>query len=146
MNDADPLDWPFFEEPHRVLAANVRAWCAQHLRDSSRLEERTAVDARCRQLVAQLGAAGFIRYCVRASDGGAVEPEDPGFEVESRIDVIAPHPLARLRFKGCHVPAGRLIGAEGEGFKIAISTRARTKCRNSSLRASFSSKRRKAEP
>jgi alkylation response protein AidB-like acyl-CoA dehydrogenase len=253
MNDADPLDWPFFDEPHRVLAASVRAWCAQHLRDPGHLEERAAVDARCRQLVAQLGAAGFTRYCVRASDGGAlpefdaraiclvretlaaadgladfsfamqglgsgaislagspelrgrylpkvargqaiaafalsephagsdvsamtstarrdgghyvldgsktwisnggiadfycvfartaagevrsdgttaahgisafvVEPEDPGFEVESRIDVIAPHPLARLRFKGCRVPAGRLIGAEGEGFKIAMRT------------------------
>ncbi len=51
-----------------------------------------------------------------------VEPGDPGFAVESRIDVIAPHPLATLRFSGCRVPVARRIGAEGEGFKIAMRT------------------------
>jgi acyl-CoA dehydrogenase len=51
-----------------------------------------------------------------------VEPGDPGFAVESRIDVIAPHPLATLRFSGCRVPVARRVGAEGEGFKIAMRT------------------------
>jgi alkylation response protein AidB-like acyl-CoA dehydrogenase len=51
-----------------------------------------------------------------------VEPTDRGFEIESRIDVIAPHPLAQLKLNGCRVPADRLIGAEGEGFKIAMRT------------------------
>lgn len=51
-----------------------------------------------------------------------VEPTDPGFHVDSRIDVIAPHPLATLRFASCRVPRSRLIGAEGEGFKIAMRT------------------------
>jgi len=36
--------------------------------------------------------------------------------------VIAPHPLARLRFEGCRVPAANRIGAEGQGFKVAMAT------------------------
>ncbi len=51
-----------------------------------------------------------------------VEPSDPGFSIDARIDVIAPHPLATLRFDRCRIPAARLIGAEGEGFKIAMRT------------------------
>jgi acyl-CoA dehydrogenase len=51
-----------------------------------------------------------------------VESGDPGFSIEKRIDVIAPHPLATLRFNACRIPASRLIGAEGEGFKIAMRT------------------------
>jgi acyl-CoA dehydrogenase len=46
----------------------------------------------------------------------------PGFSIAERIDVIAPHPLARLKFTACRVPASRRIGAEGEGFKIAMRT------------------------
>ncbi len=46
----------------------------------------------------------------------------PGFEIAERIDVIAPHPLARLRFSGCRVPASARIGAAGEGFKVAMRT------------------------
>jgi len=51
-----------------------------------------------------------------------VDAATPGLEVAERIDVIAPHPLARLRFDGCRVPAACLIGLEGEGFKIAMAT------------------------
>ena len=51
-----------------------------------------------------------------------VEPGDPGFSVAGRIDVSAPHPLATLRFDGLRIPASRRIGAEGEGFKIAMRT------------------------
>lgn len=51
-----------------------------------------------------------------------VKPSDLGFNVEQRIDVIAPHPLGTLRFASCRVPASRRIGAEGDGFKIAMRT------------------------
>jgi alkylation response protein AidB-like acyl-CoA dehydrogenase len=51
-----------------------------------------------------------------------VEAGRPGFTVAERIDVMAPHPLARLRFESCRLPAEALIGAEGEGFKIAMRT------------------------
>jgi alkylation response protein AidB-like acyl-CoA dehydrogenase len=51
-----------------------------------------------------------------------VERDAPGFAIAERIDVIAPHPLARLRFAGCRVAAAQRIGGEGEGFKIAMRT------------------------
>jgi alkylation response protein AidB-like acyl-CoA dehydrogenase len=51
-----------------------------------------------------------------------VEAGTPGFEIAERIDVIAPHPLARLRFNGCRIPAAQRIGGPGEGFKIAMRT------------------------
>jgi alkylation response protein AidB-like acyl-CoA dehydrogenase len=60
------------------------------------------------------GARGISAFVV---DAGT-----PGFEVAERIDLIAPHPLARLRFTGCRIPAGRRIGAAAEGFKIAMRT------------------------
>ena len=48
--------------------------------------------------------------------------DDPGFSIAERIDVIAPHPLAPIRFENCRIPASRLLGAPGEGFKIAMRT------------------------
>jgi len=51
-----------------------------------------------------------------------VEPGDPGFAVAERIDAMAPHPLARITFQDCRIPLERLIGAEGEGFRIAMRT------------------------
>jgi acyl-CoA dehydrogenase len=249
--DPEHLAWPFFEPEHRGLAARTRAWAEAELAGATHPQEQAAVDARCRTLVQQLGAAGITRYCVRAADGGAltefdaraiclvretlawwdgladfafamqglgsgalslaaepelrarylprvaagkaiaafalsepdagsdvaamscaarrdgghyvldgsktwisnggiadfycvfarttpgarradgtvgahgisafvVEPGDPGFRVAARIDVTAPHPLAELRFEACRIPVSRLIGAEGEGFKIAM--------------------------
>ncbi len=45
-----------------------------------------------------------------------------GLSVAERLDVIAPHPLARLKFDRVRVPASAMIGAPGEGFKIAMAT------------------------
>lgn len=45
----------------------------------------------------------------------------PGFEVVERLDTIAPHPLATLRFTECRIPASALIGEQGAGFRIAMS-------------------------
>ncbi|MRX51002.1 acyl-CoA dehydrogenase [Paracoccus sp. S-4012] len=44
-----------------------------------------------------------------------------GLEVVSRIDVMAPHPLAHLRLNGVRLPAEALIGEAGSGFKVAMS-------------------------
>lgn len=51
-----------------------------------------------------------------------VDAGTPGFEIAERIDVIAPHPLARLRFTACRVPKSQRLGAAAEGFKIAMRT------------------------
>jgi alkylation response protein AidB-like acyl-CoA dehydrogenase len=234
----DHLDWPFFDAKHRELAASLDAWCGELLH----VHHDGDIDAQCRTLVAQLGAAGWLNHAV-AGDGqgidtraicliretlarhdgladfafamqglgsGAIslqgtpaqrehylprvargemlaafalsEPEAgsdvaalqcsateggdsyvlngektwisnggiadfyvlfartgeapgargisafivdaglPGFEIAERIDVIAPHPLARLRFTNCRVPKTRMLGAPGEGFKLAMRT------------------------
>jgi acyl-CoA dehydrogenase len=51
-----------------------------------------------------------------------VDADTPGLEIADRIDVIAPHPLATLRFRNCRVPLSNRLGGAGEGFKVAIAT------------------------
>jgi alkylation response protein AidB-like acyl-CoA dehydrogenase len=243
MNPTQHLDWPFFEDRHRALAAELDAWAAAHISH----QHGNNVDDECRQLVRQLGQAGWLRHAVAGrehgghsdtidtralcliretlarhagladfafamqglgsgaislagtpeqraqwlpkvakgeaisafalsepdagsdvaamqcsarlegdqyvidgektwiSNGGIadlyvlfartgeapgargisafiVEANTPGFEIAERIDLIAPHPLARLRFTHCRIPAANRIGAPGEGFKIAMRT------------------------
>jgi acyl-CoA dehydrogenase len=60
------------------------------------------------------GARGISAFIVEAGS--------PGFEIAERIDVIAPHPLARLKFTNCRIPAANLLGAPGQGFKVAMAT------------------------
>jgi acyl-CoA dehydrogenase len=60
------------------------------------------------------GARGLSAFIVEAGN--------PGLSIAERIDVIAPHPLARLRFERCRVPAEAMIGSGGDGFKIAMAT------------------------
>lgn len=59
------------------------------------------------------GARGLSAFLVPA--------DTPGLSVVERLDTMAPHPLARLRFQDCRVPTDALIGASGQGFKIAMS-------------------------
>jgi acyl-CoA dehydrogenase len=239
----DHLDWPFFSTAHREFAAQLDAWAAEH----TAAHQGGDTDARCRALVAELGADGWLRHLIagqafggrhdvidtraiclareilarhegladfafamqglgsgaislsgtaeqkqrylpRAASGEAiaafalsetdagsdaaamecaaradgddfvldgektwvsnggiadfyvvfartgkaqgsrgisafvVDAGSAGFEVAGRINVMAPHPLARLRFARCRVPAAQLLGAPGEGFKIAMRT------------------------
>ncbi len=70
-------------------------------------------------------------YCVFARTGEApgakgisaflVPADAPGLTVAERLDVVAPHPLARLAFEDVRVPATAMIGKQGEGFRIAMS-------------------------
>ncbi|WP_210495731.1 acyl-CoA dehydrogenase family protein [Microvirga antarctica] len=60
------------------------------------------------------GARGLSAYIVDA--------DTPGLTIESRIEVIAPHPLATLRFEGCRVPLTKRVGEPGGGFKVAMAT------------------------
>ena len=75
------------------------------------------------------GIAGL--YCVFARTGegpGArglscflVPADTAGLEVAERLEVIAPHPLARLRFNKVRMPADAMIGEPGAGFRVAMS-------------------------
>ena len=60
------------------------------------------------------GARGLSAYLVPA--------DTPGLTTLERLDTIAPHPLARLRFADCRVPAESRIGEAGAGFKVAMAT------------------------
>jgi acyl-CoA dehydrogenase len=51
-----------------------------------------------------------------------VDADMPGLTVAERIDVIAPHPLATLKFDAVRVPITNRLGAAGEGFKVAMAT------------------------
>jgi acyl-CoA dehydrogenase len=236
MADRSFLDWPFFEDRHRDLAARLEAWCGAKLAGL----DHGDVDATCRDLVRRLGAGGWLAHtadpdgrldvrslCIlretlarhdgladfalamqglgtaaislfgseaqkaawlpktRAGEAIAAfaltEPQSgsdvaastmratrdgdhyvlegektwisnggiadvytlfartgeapgakglsaflvpaglPGFEIAERLDTIAPHPLARLRFDGCRLPAEAMIGQPGQGFRIAMS-------------------------
>jgi alkylation response protein AidB-like acyl-CoA dehydrogenase len=247
------LESPLFGAAHRELAARARAWTQERSAAGSHSEDRDAVDALCRNLVQDLGRAGFLRYCIRAQDGGeladfdvrslallretlawhdpladfafamqglgsapislagslhlkskylpgvaagtaiaafalsepqagsdvaamecfarpagahyvldgcktwisnggiadfycvfartaaaqlrsdgstlaqgisafVVDADAPGLSIEKRIDSMAPHPLAMLRFSDCRIGAQQRLGAEGDGFKLALRT------------------------
>ncbi|HZG08976.1 MAG TPA: acyl-CoA dehydrogenase family protein [Allosphingosinicella sp.] len=238
MADSTFLDWPFFEERHRVLARALEAWCEAELSD----EHEDDVDQACRTLVRKLGDGGWLSQCVPDADGkldvrtlaliretlarhsgladfafamqglgsgtislfgndaqkaaylpavargekiaafaltepgsgsdvAAIETsarEDgggwvvngaktyisnggiadyyilfartgeapgarglsafivdrgaPGLDDSERIEVIAPHPLATLRFDGMRLPAEALLGERGRGFAQAMAT------------------------
>jgi acyl-CoA dehydrogenase len=51
-----------------------------------------------------------------------VDADAAGLQVAERIEVIAPHPLARLKFDGVRVPVENRLGQPGEGFKVAMAT------------------------
>ncbi len=71
MNDS--LAWPFFDDRHRDLVRDLEAWTAQRL---SGAEAGTDVELSCRNLVAELGAGGWLRHCVAGAYGGARETID----------------------------------------------------------------------
>jgi acyl-CoA dehydrogenase len=51
-----------------------------------------------------------------------VDAETPGFSIAERIQVIAPHPLARIKFSDCRIPVANRLGEAGQGFKVAMAT------------------------
>lgn len=59
------------------------------------------------------GAKGLSAFIVPA--------DTPGFEIAERLDVIAPHPMARLQLVGVRLPKDALLGEEGRGFQLAMS-------------------------
>lgn len=75
------------------------------------------------------GIAGLYTVFARTGEGAGakglscflVTPDMAGFEVVERLETIAPHPLARLRFSDMRVPKSAMIGLPGQGFRIAMS-------------------------
>ncbi|HZT50866.1 MAG TPA: acyl-CoA dehydrogenase family protein [Stellaceae bacterium] len=85
----------------------------------------------CKTWISNGGIAGHYVVFARSDEGARgtrgisafIVPADaPGLAIAERIEVIAPHPLARLAFDGCRVGDDALIGAAGDGFKLAMAT------------------------
>ena len=102
-----------------ALATTARADGASHLRiDGSKtwisnggIADHYVVFARTGEGPGAKGLSAFV-----------VDADAPGLSVAERIEVIAPHPLATLRFDGVRVPLAHRLGGPGDGFKVAMAT------------------------
>jgi acyl-CoA dehydrogenase len=86
------LALPFFDEAHRALARELLPWAAAQSVDER--DDRAA----CRDWVRRLGAAGWLRYCVPAASGGALERLDSRALVLLRETLAFHSPLADFAF------------------------------------------------
>ncbi len=71
----------------------------------------------------------YVTFAKTDPDGGVrgisafiVDASSQGLDTSEHIHVMAPHPLATLRFNDCQVATTALLVAEGEGFKLAMRT------------------------
>ena len=92
--------------PDHVRLDGVKTWIS-----NGGIADHYVVFARTGEAPGAKGLSAFV-----------VEADTPGFTVAGRIEVIAPHPLATLRFSGCRVPIANRLGASGDGFKVAMAT------------------------
>jgi len=119
------LAQPFFDQPHRALADSLLPWAAAQQVDET--DDRAA----CRDWVARLGQGGFLRYCVPAVFGGALEQLDSRALVILRETLAFHSPLADFAFAmqglgsgaitlaGTPPQQGKYLSAVARGEKIA---------------------------
>jgi acyl-CoA dehydrogenase len=102
-----------------ALATTAKADGASHLRingsktwiSNGGIADHYVVFARSGEGPAAKGLSAFV-----------VDADAPGLSIAERIEVIAPHPLATLRFKEVRVPLANRLGGPGDGFKVAMAT------------------------
>ena len=102
-----------------ALAATAKADGASHLRidgtktwiSNGGIADHYVVFARTGEGPGAKGLSAFV-----------LDANAPGLSVTERIEVIAPHPLATLRFDGVRVPLANRLGGPGDGFKVAMAT------------------------
>jgi acyl-CoA dehydrogenase len=92
--------------PAHVRLDGVKTWIS-----NGGIADHYVVFARTGEAPGTRGLSAFV-----------VDADTPGLSIAGRIHVIAPHPLATLRFTGCRVPVANRLGAPGEGFKVAMAT------------------------
>jgi len=90
--DTRHLVLPFFDDAHRTLGEQLAAWTPAQQVDES--DDRRA----CKQWVRLLGDAGWLRYCVPASAGGAMDKLDSRALVILRETLAFHSPLADFAF------------------------------------------------
>ena len=111
--DQRHLTLPFFDDVHRELARDLSAWAAQQDIDES--DDRAA----CREWVQALGDAGFLRWCVPASHGGALPALDSRALVVLRETLAFYSPLADFAFAMQGLGSGAITLAGTDGQKLA---------------------------
>ena len=111
--DQRHLTLPFFDDVHRELARDLSAWAAQQDIDES--DDRAA----CREWVRALGDAGFLRWCVPASHGGALPALDSRALVVLRETLAFYSPLADFAFAMQGLGSGAITLAGTDGQKLA---------------------------
>jgi acyl-CoA dehydrogenase len=92
--------------PNHVRLNGIKTWIS-----NGGIADHYVVFARTGEGKGAKGLSAFV-----------VDADAPGFSVVTRIEVMAPHPLAKLRFADCRVPVANRLGAPGEGFKVAMAT------------------------
>lgn len=84
-----------------------------------------------KRFISNAGIADFYTVFARTGTqtGGRAElsafvvgAKMPGFRVVERIPMISPHPIGEIEFRGCRVPTEDMVGAEGDGFLLAMRT------------------------
>lgn len=84
MADRTYLDWPFFEEKHRLLARDLDDWCKTNIS----LVDHSDIDAACLSLVKMLGDNEWLKY-------SAIDPQDETSKLDVRSLCIIRETLAR---------------------------------------------------
>ena len=104
-SDVANMDMTAFETPDGYILNGEKTWIS-----NGGIADIYTVFARTGEAPGAKGISAFL-----------VPANTEGLDVVERLEVVAPHPLARLSFKDCRIPASALIGKAGDGFKIAMS-------------------------
>ena len=84
-----------------------------------------------KRFISNAGIADFYTVFARTGTqtGGRAElsafvvsARMPGFRLVGRTSMISPHPIGEIEFRDCRVPAEDMVGAEGDGFVLAMRT------------------------
>ena len=105
-SDAAALETTATREGEGFVLNGAKTWIS-----NGGIADHYVVFARTGEAAGAKGLSAFL-----------VEADAPGLLVTERIEMIAPHPLATLRFADCRVPAANRLGCGGDGFKIAMAT------------------------
>ncbi|MBT5186441.1 MAG: acyl-CoA dehydrogenase [Kordiimonadaceae bacterium] len=70
--DQSYLNWPFFDDHHRKLAADLEQWCQNNLNDI----DHSDVDRACKDILLKLAEGGWLKYVVPRAYGGIFEEFD----------------------------------------------------------------------
>src|SRR5437870_1899880 len=98
---------------------------------SARRDGDTYVIDGTKRFISNAGIADFYTVFARTNtrEGGRAEisafvvgSRMPGFSVVERTLMMAPHPIGEIKFDGCRVPVENIVGAEGDGFRLAMQT------------------------